>query len=49
MPKINPREATDTEYWMWPQSYEDATANLNWTGESQEDLEKKDQILKKSE
>ena len=40
MPKINKIQATDSEYWMWPQSNEDATTDLNWTGESQEVLDK---------
>ena len=37
MPKITKVQAYGSEnYWLWNQSYEDPTADLDWTGEELE-------------
>ena len=37
MPKITKEEAYASEnYWLWNQSYEDPTADLDWAGEELE-------------
>ena len=42
MPKITKEEANKAEdFWLWSQTNEDATADLNWSGEDQEQNDKK--------
>ena len=41
MPKIKKEEANESDFWMWSQTYEDATADLNWCGEDLEQTDKK--------
>ena len=41
MPKIKKEEANESDFWMWSQTYEDATADLNWCGENLEQTDKK--------
>ena len=40
MPKINKTDANESDFWMWNQTYEDATADLDWCGENLEQSEK---------
>lgn len=42
MPKITKEEANKSEnFWLWNQTNEDATADLNWSGEDLEQDNKK--------
>lgn len=41
MPKITKQEANESDFWMWSQTNEDATADLNWCGEDLEQTDKK--------
>ena len=42
MPKITKEEANKSEdFWLWNQTNEDATADLKWSGEDQEQNDKK--------
>ena len=42
MPKIGKEEANKSEdFWLWNQTNEDATADLNWSGEDIEQNDKK--------
>ena len=44
MPKITKEEVYASEnYWLWNQSYEDPTADLDWTGEELEQNDTKQQ------
>ena len=44
MPKITKVQAYGSEnYWLWNQSYEDPTADLDWTGEELEQNDTKQQ------
>ena len=40
MPKITKAEANESDFWMWDQTYEDATADLDWCGEDLDQSEK---------
>ena len=42
MPKITKEETNKSEdFWLWNQTNEDATADLNWSGEDIEQNDKK--------
>ena len=42
MPKITKEEANKGEdFWLWNQTNEDATSDLNWSGEDIEQNDKK--------
>ena len=45
MPKIGKEEANKSEdFWLWNQTNQDATADLNWSGEDIEQNDKKSEL-----